>query len=318
MAEKTPSLEAGVISGQQIVDLTSLTSPDQVAAIRGIEAVQLVIVPESLRPALLAVPMHGVQSVVTVPDGGRLRVATGETRMGGEGLAAPGGDKDVLVVTGSLIITSPVEHVGLWAIWVTGVVLAPRGSEAALAGALTHMTGSVMYYEHAEGQRIQSMAGQTMLDGAAFANEDGGPHDVLMVAGQLVVTSPVEKVGFQHLLFSGQLVAPKASQAALTRVLTIAGQAAWYAGTPRVFVGKDTFFRGFFELFDEPVTLVLVGKFVVDPDVPPALLREKVGEIVLIGKLRAPRATIPVLQFLTTQKLGTFQALENGDDESDD
>jgi hypothetical protein len=317
MAEETPSSGAGVIRGQQIVDLTSLTSPEQVAAIRGIEDVQLVLVPESLRPALLAVPMHSVQSVVTVPAGGRLRVTTGEARMGGEGLAAPGGEKDVLVVTGSLIITSPVEHVGYSAIWVTGLVLAPKGSEAALAGALTYLTGSVMYYEHAEGQRIQSMAGQTTLDGAAFANEAGGPNDILMIAGQLVITSPVEKVGFQHLIVSGQLVAPKASEAVLTPVLTMAGQTGWYSGTPRLLIGQDTFSRGFFELFDEPVSLVLVGKFVIDPDVPPALLKEKVSEIVLVGKARAPRATIPVLQFLTTQKLGRFLALEDEDDDGE-
>ena len=47
------------------------------------------------------------------------------------------------------------------------------------------------------------------------------------------------------------------------------GEIVRYTAPPRVFEGKDTFYGAFFELLDEPVTLVLRGKFVFDDDVGP-------------------------------------------------
>ena len=46
-----------------------------------------------------------------------------------------------------------------------------------------------------------------------FANPTGGPDDVLVVAGQLVVTGPVAKVGYRRVVVAGQMVAPRDSQA---------------------------------------------------------------------------------------------------------
>jgi hypothetical protein len=62
---------------------------------------------------------------------------------------------------------------------------------------------------------------------------------------------------------------------------------------------------------DQPLTLALVGRFEIDPDVPPELLREKVEEITLVGKLIAPRQLVGVLQLLTTEKLGEITVAED-------
>jgi hypothetical protein len=47
--------------------------------------------------------------------------------------------------------------------------------------------------------------------------------------------------------------------------------------------------------------------------VPPDLLRAKIQDITLVGKLVAPRRLVGVLQLLTTEKIGTITAAEDDD-----
>src|SRR5512132_46203 len=110
-----------------------------------------------------------------------------------------------------------------------------------------------------------------------------------------------------------QVLAPQDAQAVLGPALVVKGQLAWYTGQPRIFVGNDTFGRSFFELLDRPLSLALVGRFEIDPDVSPDLLREKIQDITLVGKLVAPRQLVGVLQLLTTEKIGTITAAEDDD-----
>jgi hypothetical protein len=304
----------GTIENVAMLDLTSMRTTDDLAGIARIENVALVLVPASLAGALTRIPTRNVASVVPIPDGAEVRVHTGTVVLGGDALADPGGDDVVLVVTGTLALSSPVTEVGYRQVIVTGMVLAPRGSEGALGAGLTRVTGSVQYYTHREGQRFQTLTGQTSISGEVLANTGGDPSDVLFLVGQTFVTSPVREVGYQHVVVAGQLLAPRESEVALTSVLTIEGELVWYEGRPRFFSGVDRFGRGFFDLFDDPVAMVLVGRFAIADDVPPALLREKVEHITLVGELTAREELIPVLQFLVTEKHGTITT-EQGDGE---
>ena len=289
-----------------VLDLTGMSSPDELASVSLIENISLVLVPESLSGELAKIPMRGVASVVPVPDGADVRVHTGAAVFGGEALADPGGDNVVLVVTGTLALTSPVEHVGYRQVIVTGMVLAPAGSEGALAAGLTKVTGSVQYYEHVEGQRFRNLSGQTKISGEALANRGGNPSDVLFLTGQTMITGPAPEVGFQTIVAAGQLIAPRDSEVALMSALTMQGQLVWYDGDPRFFSGSESFGRAFFELLDDPLSLVLLGSFTIEDDVPPELLREKVSGITLVGKLIASKEVVPVLQLLVTEKQGTI------------
>ena len=305
----------GAIENVAMLDLTSMRTAEELEGIASIANVALVLVPESLAGVLARIPTKNVASVVPVPDGAEVKVHTGAVVLGGEALANPGGDNVVLVVTGTLALSSPVEEVTYRQVIVTGMVLAPHGSEGALGAGLTRVTGSVQYYRHVEGQRFRTMSGQTKLSGDALANPKGDPSDILFLIGQTVITSPVDEVGFQHVVAAGQLMAPKESELALSSVLTCEGQLIWYEGRPRLFLGAERFRRAFFELFDEPVALLLIGRFEIDDDVPPELLREKVSEITLIGKLRASAPLIPMLQFLVTEKQGTITTEQDDGDE---
>jgi hypothetical protein len=301
----------GVIRDVAMLDLTSMTSAEDLAGITRISDVAIVLVPEPLMPAVVGIPMDDVAMVVPVPTGVEVRSHTGALVMGGEALAAPDAEDAALIVTGTLILTSPVQRVTYRQVIVIGLVLAPHGSEAALGAALTRVTGSVDYYPYAEGQEVRVSTGQLFAGGEVLANPNGGPDDVLVVAGQLIVTGPVAKVGYRRVVVAGQMLAPRESQAVLGAATIVKGQLVWYAGQPRFFLGKERFGRSFFELVDQPLALALVGSFEIDPDVPAALLREKVQEITLVGKLVAPSQLVGVLQLLTTEKIGKITVAED-------
>jgi hypothetical protein len=231
--------------------------------------------------------MDDVAMVVPVPEGVEVPPHTGAVVMGGEALAGPEVKNAVLVVTGTLILTSPVPGVDHRQVIVMGLVLAPRGGESALGAGLTRVTGSVDYYPLAEGQDIKVSTGQLRLSGEALANPAGGSDDIRVVAGQLVLTGPVAKVGLRQIVVVGQVLAPRDSQAVLGPVLVVKGQLAWYAGEPRFFIGRERLERSFFELSDRPLTLVLVGK------------------------LTAPRRLVGVLQLLTTERVGKITVAED-------
>jgi hypothetical protein len=302
---------AGVIRDVDTLDLTPMTSAEDLAGITRISDVAIVLVPESLMPAVVAIPMDDVAMVVPVPDGVEVRKHTGSLVMAGEALAAPEGENAALIVMGTLILTSPVPRVTYRQVIVMGLVLAPHGSESALGVGLTRVTGAVDYYPSAEGQDVKVSTGQLRINGEVLANPTGGPDDILVVAGQFIVTGPVAKVGYRRIVVAGQVLAPRDSQSVLGPAAIVKGQLIWYTGQPRFFVGKERFGRSFFELLDRPLTLALVGRFEIDPEVPPELLREKVEEITLVGKLIAPRQLVGVLQFLTTEKVGEITVAED-------
>jgi hypothetical protein len=302
----------GEIHDVAMLDLTPMTSAEDLAGITRISDVALLIVPESLMPAVAGIPMDDVAMVVPVPDGVQVRTHTGSLVVGGDALAGPGVENAALVVTGALVVTSPVSKVSYRQIIVMGLVLAPRGSESVLGTGLTRVTGGVDYYPYAEGQEVKVSTGQLRVSGEVLANAGGGADDVLVVAGQLIVTGPVAKVGYRRVVVAGQLLAPADSQPVLGPVAVVKGQLVWYTGQhPRFFVGKERFERSFFELIDRPLSLGLVGVFEIDPEVPPELLREKVAEITLVGRLTAPRRLVGVLQLLATEKVGEIVVAED-------
>ncbi len=306
---------AGVITDVPVLDLTGMATAEELARVREIRDVAVVLVPESLATALMAIPMTDVADIVAVPDGGQAQVHTGSLVTSGEGMGDPSAEDTVLVVTGTLTITSPVQRVAYRRLIVTGLVLAPEGSEGALGGAMTRLTGSVEYYRYAEGQRVVALSGEVDLGAETLANRGGRADDVLLVTGRVVVTGPVREVGFQRVIARGQILVPREDEAQLAPVLSAQGQLAWYGGRPRVFTGDHRFGRAFFELFDEPIGVALLGDVVVDDDVPPELVRDAVTEIALIGTLSASPEVVPVLQYLTTVKHGTIEVRRgHGDD----
>lgn len=307
MSEGTEITESGVIENVAVADLTSMTTADELRRVRAIRNAAVVLIRRSAAAAIPDIRMENVASVIPIPDGGHVRVHTGSLTLDGRALAEPGGENEIMVVTGTLIVTSPVERVGLQDLIVTGVVLAPEGSEAALGAGITRLTGTVTYFPYVEGQQVKVQSGQVRLGARAMANAGGNPGDILVVGGQLLITEPLTTLGYRRIVVSGQLMAPRQSEELIGPASAVEGQLIWYTGQPRFFVGDDSFSAEFFRLQEKPLSLALIGDFEFEEDVTAVLLREKVSGIALIGDIRAPRALIPMLQVLTTERIGDIR-----------
>ena len=306
MKENEPASDGVVLSDQPVADFSHLTAPEHLAAISRIENVALVIVPESLAAAYTAIPTSGIAATIYVPDGANVRVHTGTLMVGGDGLGAVG---DVLIITGMLIITSPVTGPVPQRIHVVGSVLAPRGSEAALGPALAGGTGGVSYYTPADGQDVKVFSGQVRLSGAMLANPAGQADDMLIAAGQVVITGEVTTVGYRQVIIAGQLVAPAAGQDVIEPRVQVQGQAAWYRGDdPRVFYDDIALGPDFFRVLDHSVSLVVLGDLTITEGVTEAMMREKVTGICVFGDATAPPELVGVLQALATDAFGAIRA----------
>lgn len=302
----------GVIRRRAVLDLTRFTSADDLADIRGIDRIGVAIVPDSLAVAFSRIPTTRVGSVIYAPGGTDVRVHTGSLVLGGDGLGAA---DDVLIVVGMLLITSPVTGAVPRAIHVIGSILAPRGSEATLGPILGSSTGAVYYFNYREGQEIKVSGGQVKMSGATFANPAGQPDDILVVAGQIVVTGPVTKVGFAKVIVGGQFVAPAASQDVLEPWLEAGGQIAWYRGdNPWVAMESTALGPDFFRLLNEPISLVVMDTVTIQSGVTEDAVREKVVGITLFDDIVAPPELVSVLQALTTDALGSIRVADGQDD----
>jgi len=299
-----------IIRDQPVLDLSHLTEPGQLAAISKIENVALVLVPQELAAAYVAIPLEHVAQTVYVPGGGNARVHTGTLEVGGDGIGA---EDDVLVVVGLLLITSPVTGALPRQIHVTGSVLAPRGSEQVLGKSLAGGTGAVTYYPYVEGQELRMFGGQVRLTSALLANTNGGADDVLLCAGQVLVTGDVTTVGFRTALVAGQLIAPEASRAVLEPALQVHGQTAWYQGfKPKVFNDDTTLGRDFFRLLREPVSVVVLGDLTIAAGVTEEMLFGKLSGLTVLGDVIAPPALLGAVQVLA-EVFGETRTPEVGD-----
>jgi hypothetical protein len=315
-----PAGRAGrVVKDEAILDLSHLTEPGQLAAISRIEDVAVVIVPKSLAAAYAAIPTVDVASTLYVPSGVNVRAQTGSLTVGGDGLGA---EDDVLVVIGLLLITSPVTGPVPKQIYVIGSVLAPRGSERVLGQALAGGTGGVSYYDYADGQQVKVLSGQVKLSPAVLANTAGRPDDILVVAGEVVVTGEVASVGYRMTLIAGQLAAPAASRDVLEPAIQTQGQVTWYEGAnPRVFNGSASIGPDFLRLLAGPTALVVLGDLTVEEGVTEAALQEKISGLAVFGDVIAPTRLVGVVQFLATDVFGDIltpdQARDRASGEAD-
>ncbi|MEM7130281.1 MAG: hypothetical protein AAF702_28395 [Chloroflexota bacterium] len=296
------------------LDLTGMKAED-LAKVETISHVATLIVPESLMGVLADVKLEHVASTIPVPDGKQVNVRNmnGPIQMGGDSLVSDDDCLQLLVVNGPLIFMTPVTESRDVQLVVNGPVFAPQGSENALGAAIRQLNGPMDFY-HTDGD-IKVHSGQAKLNGAVLANANGSPEDILLIAGQLLVNSQVESVGFKQIYIAGQALIPKEAEELLSPYLQVFGQIVWYSGTPRSFDGNESFNAAFFDYLPEPITLILNGIIKFDADITPELLKEKVTEIILNGIIEAPAHLVPLIQVLTTEKNGMINV---ADDESAD
>jgi hypothetical protein len=201
---------------------------------------------------------------------------------------------------------------GIQSIEQVGVIIIPEHLTTALAKVPMKEVGTIVAVP--QGAKVNFQMGQVRLSGEALAA--GDPEAVLILAGQLFITSPVQSVGYKEVRVTGQIFIPRGSEGALSAKLSVAGQTIYYTPgvNPRFFMGADSVGKAFFELLPEEKTMfVVAGALTIEKDVTQELLQAKVQEIALAGLLRVPKALLPIVQVLTVEKAGNIETLEDAD-----
>lgn len=194
-----------------------------------------------------------------------------------------------------------------------GLIIASESLSSTLNRIPQQNNGCICLVPHTTG-KVVFLSGNVSLGGEYFANSNGTPEDILVIAGQAIITSAVAKIGFQDIVVAGELILPKGSEVVLGSALSrILGEVIYYSNTTnvRLFIGNDTFSNSFFDFIEDKITMVLIGSFEMDDDVQIESIRSKVSEIILKGDLTASKSIVPLLQYLATSKKGTINTREN-------
>ncbi|MCW3095986.1 MAG: hypothetical protein JWL77_1604, partial [Chthonomonadaceae bacterium] len=139
----------------------------------------------------------------------------------------------------------------------------------------------------------------------------GDPEKILVLVGQLFITSVVQSVGYKGIHATGQIFATRGSESALiAKLIHIHGQVFYLPANPRVFMGEESIGEAFLELLSEPTPLVIMGNLTIEKEVSAELLKSKISEIVLMGQLHVPKALLPLAQVLTKDKMGEIKTYE--------
>src|SRR5215208_2696547 len=151
-------------------------------------------------------------------------MAEGKGMVGGEGIGSGGiSNVGILDLTG---MKSTEELAGLGSISRVGVVLVPESLMSGLLAVPMEKVGATV----PTGEKVKLVTGQMKTTGEALA-DPGREEDVLVVAGQLLVSTPVERVGYSEMIVAGQVYAPEGSEGALTTGISrLTGQVFYYSG----------------------------------------------------------------------------------------
>lgn len=152
------------------------------------------------------------------------------------------------------------------------------------------------------------------MSGDELINSQGDPDkDMLIVAcGSLFIDSPVSQIGYKEIItVCGDLIAPKESKSLLNPYITskLSNSIFFEDSTPRLFSGKTSISKEFLELVEHPINLLVTGILQFDEDIPMQLVKEKVNQIYLTGRIIAPKELLPILNFLSIQNYG--EIIEN-------
>ncbi|WP_314591926.1 hypothetical protein [Paenibacillus terrigena] len=209
---------------------------------------------------------------------------------------------------------SPEDLSGISYLENVGVILVPESLHATLMKIPQKNVGLIVTVPITKG-KIKVLSGQLTLSGDVFSNLTGSPEDILVIVGQVIISSPIEAVGFSEVIVAGQLFAPKSQESKIASTVSrMVGQIAYYTGdVPRIFIGDETFSQDFFELIDSKMSLILIGSCEISEDVDIAILKQKIADFIIIGDITVSRKLAPLIQILATTKLGDILIREDED-----
>ena len=309
----TEQTQGRVVSNVGMLDWRSMADAEQLAGIAGIENVGTILIPEDLAGALAAIPTKNVGMVMPIPRGANVSVQAGQVRMSGESLAS-GPEDGILILLGQAIFTSPVTKVGYKELRLAGQLFAPRGSEAALGGKLTQVAGQVIYYTAGPDVEVRNVTGNERIDAGLL---EALPHPIVLIAtGNTTfaddVTPELLRAKIASMVLIGNTWAPR-ELAGAVKALAVEriGNTAIYPKGARMIDDEESLGPEDFEYLPDGGALAISGELTLEQGVTAEMVKAKIREIVLYGELRAPRALLPLLRSLTTERHGELVALED-------
>jgi len=304
--EKASSEEPGVIHDMGVLDLSSAKEASELEYIKVIRNVGMVLVPEHLKAALSRASIHDVGAIVGIPQNAKLNLQMGQVRLSAEALAA--GDADTsLFAVGQVVVTGKVESIGYRDIRVAGQLFAPRGSEAALGAKLSSVMGQVIYYPFSEDQDVRFVVGKERI-GRAYLEALAHPTVIIVVGNvdfEEDIPADLLRQKLPTMVLVGNINAPRSLMPLISALVAEKiGNITAYPENARFLEGEDTLSKEYFEYLPEGTALVIGGVITIEDDVSPELLRAKVREIILNGKLKAPKPLAGLIRGLITEKNG--------------
>jgi hypothetical protein len=192
-----------------------------------------------------------------------------------------------------------------------GAILLSDTFQGTLAGIPLSSVGSIITLQ--ESSKVNHIGGVLKIGGEFLENPSVDGSDILLVTGELLITTPPTKFGYKQLIVLGQLFIPRGSESVLAPFITqSSGQIIAYDHrNPRWFMGQGRFSSEFFEYLKEPVTMIVMGDFLIESDVTVELLRNKVSEIILLGVLKVEDIElVPILTALAVEQIGMIHVSE--------
>lgn len=188
-----------------------------------------------------------------------------------------------------------------------GAVLLSDDFQGSLASIPMNQIGAIVRVP--AGSRVNHISGTMQTGGGLLEQPAADGSDILLVTGELLITSPFRSVAYRQVIVTGQMFIPRESESVLAPHVTQTSGLIVPCDhrNPRMFFGQGRFGKLFFDMMKDPVTLILFGEYVFEADVTPELLREKTAEILLLGMIKAEDKTlVPALQALTTLQQGAI------------
>jgi len=188
-----------------------------------------------------------------------------------------------------------------------GAILVPENMLDSLMNISMKNVGSIIPIP--SGEKYKLRTGQMTLSANFLAS--GEEDTLLILSGQIIIKETPTKIGFKGLHVNGQLMAPEDSKDLLEQAIDrSSGQILYYKGkNPKTLTGEQSFSRKFFELIEEPVTLILVGESTFEGSIPDDLLREKIADLIVVGELKAEKDVVPVLQLIASSVTGVISTI---------
>lgn len=190
-----------------------------------------------------------------------------------------------------------------------GTILISDQLEGSINSIPMHHVGSIVTIP--SDIKVKILTGDLKLRGDFLENVNGDSDETLLIAGGLMITSPIEKIGYTSLILTGEIFAPIECEHILTSSISqFYGDLYFYENEPRIFSGQDRFGYDFFSYLKKPVTLFLRGDFSIEADVTSELLQEKVSKVYLWGNIQtADSKQASILLALAALKYGDIRAV---------